>query len=152
MSEKNKELVKRWFDEVWDQGRREAIAEMLAPDAVIYDGGSGSTGPEGFYPFYDRMHQAFSDIRMQLHDIIAEGDKVCVRWSSTVRHTGDGLGMPATNQQIEITGMTIARIADGKIAAGWQNWDMLKMMQQLRGEPAGQTYIAGDRAKATGGA
>ena len=151
MSEQNKELVRRWFEEVWNQGRREAIAEMLAPDAVIYDGGSASTGPEGFYPFFDRMQAAFSDIRMTLHDMIAEGDKVCVRWSSTVRHTGDALGMAATNQSIEITGISVARVANGKLAGAWQNWDMLGMMQRVRGESSAPTYIAANVGNAASG-
>ncbi len=150
MSDQNKELVKRWFEEVWNKGRREAIAEMLSADAFIQDGNGGSTGPEGFYPFFDRMHAAFSDIRISLRDVFAEGDKVCVRWSSTVRHTGKALDIPPTNKQIEITGITVAQVSGQKIVAGWQNWDMLGMMQQLRCEPAERTYIA-PKQSAVGG-
>jgi steroid delta-isomerase-like uncharacterized protein len=148
MSERSKALVRRWFEEVWNQGRREVIAEMLAPDAVIHDGGMDSVGPEGFYPFYDRMHTAFSDIRLTIQDFIAERDKVCVRWSSTVTHTGDFLGMPPTNKRIEITGMTVARVARGKLVEGWQNWDMLGLKQKISGEPMAQTYIAADTTRA----
>ena len=51
MSEGNKQLGKRWFEEVWNKGRREAIAEMLAPDALIHEGESTAKGPEGFHAF-----------------------------------------------------------------------------------------------------
>jgi len=87
------DLGRRWFEEVWNRGRREAIAEMIAPDGVIHDGATDSTGPEGFYPFFDRMHETFSDIRLTLEDTIAESDAACVRWSCTMKHTGGGLGI-----------------------------------------------------------
>jgi steroid delta-isomerase-like uncharacterized protein len=142
MSESNKALAKRWFEEVWNKGRREAIAEMLAPDAPVYDGDSVSTGPEGFYPFFDRLTAAFSDMRITPLEVIAEGDMVCVRWRCNVHHTGNGLGMPASNKRLEVTGIVIMRVANGKIAAGWQNWDMLGLLQQIKAEPAAATYIA----------
>jgi predicted SnoaL-like aldol condensation-catalyzing enzyme len=78
MSEADKELAKLWFEEVWNKGRREAIRELLAPDAVLYEGGVAVKGPEGFYPFFDRMRAAFSNIHVSVHEAIAEGDVVCV--------------------------------------------------------------------------
>jgi steroid delta-isomerase-like uncharacterized protein len=148
MSEANKALAKRWFEEVWNQGRREAIRELLAPDAVIQDGEEAAVGPEGFYPFFDRMQEAFSDHRLICHDFIAEDDMVCVRWSSTMRHTGNGLGVPPTNRTVQITGMSVVRIAGGKFVAGWQNWDMLGLMQQIKDEPVAPTYIAAEVGRA----
>jgi len=142
MSEANKALAIRWFEEVWNKQRRDAIAEMLAPDAPIYDGDRVSTGPEGFYPFFDRISATFSEIYVTPHAAIAEGDMVCLRWSCAMRHTGDGLGMPATNKRLEITGISILRIANGKIAAGWQNWDMLGLIQKINSEPVAATYIS----------
>ena len=92
MSEANKALAKKWFEEVWNKRRREAIDEMLSPHAVIYEGSQIAKGPEGFRPFFDRMWEAFSDIKITVHETLAEGDMVCVRWSGTMRHTGHGLG------------------------------------------------------------
>lgn len=90
MSEANKELAKRWFEEVWNKKRREAIAEMLASDAVIYEAGEAIHGPEGFYPFFDRMQATFSEMNVTFQDAISEEDKVCLRWSVSVRHSGGG--------------------------------------------------------------
>jgi steroid delta-isomerase-like uncharacterized protein len=135
MSATNKELAKRWFEEVWNQGRRETICEMLAPDAVVQEGERETVGPEGFYPFFERMQGAFSDIHVKIQDAISEADKVCVRWSATMRHTGSGMG-PPTNKYLQTTGISVIRIAGGKFVAGWQNWDMLGLMQQIKGEPA----------------
>jgi predicted ester cyclase len=107
MSEANKQLAELWFEEVWNKGRREAIRELLAPDAVVYDAGEAVKGAEGFYHFFDRMRAAFSDIHFSVQDAIAEADKVCLRWSCTMRHTGDALGPRATHKDLQTTGMTI---------------------------------------------
>src|SRR5712692_9737863 len=129
VSEACKQLARRWFEEVWNQGRREAIGELLAPDALLHEGSTTALGPEGFYPFFDRMQAAFSDIRITVHDAIAEGDQVCLRWSGTMRHTGDGLGVPPTSEQFDITGISIVRIANNRLVERWQNWDMLGLAQ-----------------------
>ena len=142
MSEANKELAKRWFEEAWNKKRRDAIDEMMLPSAVLYEGVEQSIGPEGFKPYFDRMTASFSDMLITIQDLIAEGDIVCVRWSCRMRHTGDGLGIPATNKQLDTTGITMVRIKDGKFLTGWQNWDMLGLMQQIKTEPRAATYIA----------
>jgi steroid delta-isomerase-like uncharacterized protein len=128
----NANLIVRWFDEVWNKGRRDAIAEMLSADAVIHDGATDSRGPEGFYPFYDRMHGTFSHIKVTIHESIAERDMVCARWSATMLHSGDGFGVPATHKPVNTTGISIIRVADGKLVEGWQNWDMLGLLEQIR--------------------
>jgi steroid delta-isomerase-like uncharacterized protein len=148
MSEANQQLITQWFEEVWNKGRREAIAEMLAPEAVIREGDATVKGPEGFYGFFDRMHAAFSGIHITVLDTIAEGDQVCARWSCSMKHTGDGLGVPATGKPLVTTGISIARIRDGKIVEAWQNWDMLGLMQEIKGEGMAPTYIAANASKA----
>jgi steroid delta-isomerase-like uncharacterized protein len=132
----------RWFEEVWNQGRREAIAEMLPPDAVLHEGDDSMRGPDGFYPFFDRMRASFSDIHITVEQTIADGDMECYRWSCTMRHTGDGLGFPATGKVCKVTGMSMLRFAGGNVAEGWQNWDMLGLMQQLQGGAKAATYVA----------
>jgi len=145
VSEANKELAKLWFEEVWNKGRREAIRELLATGAVILDGADERKGTEGFYPFFDRMHAAFSDIQFTIQDVVSEGDKVCLRWSCTMRHTGDAFGIRATNKSLKVTGITIVQIVNGKFVAVWQNWDKQGLMQQIKGEPMAPTYIAAGR-------
>ena len=148
MSESNKQLAKRWFEEVWNKGRREAIPEILAPDAEIRESGEIIKGPEGFYPFFDRMHGAFSEIHVTFQDAIAEADMVCLRWSCSMKHTGSGLGIAPTQKTLATTGMTMVRVANGRFVAGWQNWDMLGLMQQMKQEPMAPTYIAAKVGKA----
>lgn len=150
MSEANKQLATRWFEEVWNKQRREAVSEMLNPDSVVHETTGDARGPEGFYPFYDRMQAAFSNIRVTVHEAIAEGDKVCVRWSCTMQHTGPGFGLLPTKKQLYTTGMTLIRTANGKLVEGWQNWDMLSLMQQIKGEPTAPTYVASGAAAGGG--
>jgi predicted ester cyclase len=141
MTDHERNLGKRWFEEVWNKGRREAIAEMLAPEAVVHDGEIDTSGAEGFYPFYDRLQATLSDIHVEVEDTIAEGDKLCVRWLCTGRHTGDGLGIAPTGVPIRVTGISILRVAGGKLVEGWQNWDMLGLMEQIHGRAKSATYI-----------
>lgn len=142
MTGSERDVASRWFEEVWNQGRREAIAEMLAPGALVHDGDTDSIGPEGFYPFFDRIRATFSDFHINVDDTIAEGDKVCLRWSCTAKHTGSGLGIPPTGKMLRVTGMTIMRIAGGMLAEGWQNWDMLGLIEQITGSGKAATYIS----------
>jgi steroid delta-isomerase-like uncharacterized protein len=141
MNESDRNLGRHWFERVWNQGRREAIAEMFAADAVIHDGATDAKGPDGFYPFYDRLRATFSEIHVEVLDSFAEGEKVCVRWSFTGKHSGDGLGLPPTRRTVNVTGLTVLRVADGSVVECWQNWDMLGMMEQINSLAKSATYI-----------
>src|SRR5271157_2692027 len=68
MTELERGLGSQWFEEVWNKGRREAIAELLAPDAVFHEGKTDCVGPEGFYEFFDRLNAAFSEFCVTVHD------------------------------------------------------------------------------------
>jgi predicted ester cyclase len=132
---------RRWFEQVWNQRRREAIAEMLTPDSVIHDGGTDTTGAGGLLSVLSPDKRHIPDLHVNVQDTIAEGDKVCVRWSRTAKHTGDGLGIRTTGVTIHITDISILRVAGGKLVEGWPNWGMLGMMEQIRGSGKSATYI-----------
>src|SRR6266478_3883071 len=127
MSEQNKALIRRWFEEVWNHGRADAISEMLAADAVVHglsdDAANPLRGPAGFLPFHTQFRQAFPDIEVVVEDQIAEGDRVATRCSVRGKHTGHSLGFAATQAPVEFTGVTITRIKDGKIVEAWNHFD-----------------------------
>jgi steroid delta-isomerase-like uncharacterized protein len=135
MSEKNKELVYRWFEEVWNQGKREVIDELMAKDGVVHGladaDGNPISGTDGFHCFHDQFRGAFPDIVVNVEDVCAEGDKVVARCSVRATHTGESLGFAATNAPIEIEGVAIVRIENGKIAEAWNHFDFLAMNRQL---------------------
>ena len=135
MSDNNKALTQRWFEEVWNKGRADAISEMFAADGIAHglsdDGGNPLCGPEGFKEFHAKFRSAFPDIVVTIEDMVAEGDKVAARCSVRGKHTGDSLGFAATNAPVEFTGISIIRIKDDKIVEGWNNFDFMRMNQQL---------------------
>ena len=131
MSEASKALVRRWFEEVWNQGRVETIDEMFAADGVAHGLGEPLRGPAGFKPFHAAFRNAFPDIRITLDEVIAEGDLVAYRFTASGTHRGDGLGLAATNTRAQFTGMGMARVRNGKLVEGWNNFDELGMFQQL---------------------
>lgn len=132
MSAENKALVRRWFQEVWSNGRVEAIDEMLGSGAVVHGlGGPDLHGPNGFKPFHAAYRDAFPDVTIEVDDIVAEGDIVAVRWSAAGTHRGAGLGVAATGTQVRFCGMAFVRVEGGKLVEGWNSFDQLGMFQQL---------------------
>src|SRR5437660_11004055 len=133
--EQNKALIRRWFKEVWSDGRADAIPEMFAADGIAHglsdDASSPLRGPAGFVPVQGQFRGAFPNIEVVVEDQIAEGDLVATRCSVRGKHTGDHLGFAATDSPVDFTGMTITRIKDGKIVEAWNNFDFMKMYRQL---------------------
>jgi steroid delta-isomerase-like uncharacterized protein len=132
MSTENKVLVRRWFEEVWNKGRAEAIDELQTDRTVVHGlGGDDLIGPSGFKPFHAAYRNAFPNIRLRIDRMIAEGDLVAVHWSATATHSGDGLGFAATEKTVRFTGMAFARVEGNKLVEGWNNFDQLGLLQQI---------------------
>jgi steroid delta-isomerase-like uncharacterized protein len=150
MSEENKAIVRRWFEEVWNRGRAEAIDELFAAGGTAHgladETGEPLRGPANFRVFHGKFREAFPDIEVTIEDVIAEGDKVAARCSVRGRHQSDSLGFAATARPVEFTGMTFARVEGGQIAEAWNNFDFMAMFQQLGVLQPPQPAPADDRA------
>ena len=135
MSEENKQLLRRWFEEVWNKGRAESIAEMLDANGIVHglsdDPANPITGPEGFKPFHTLFREAFPNMMIVVEDMVAEGDKVTARCSVRAKHEGNFRGFAATQSPVDFTGMTMVRIADGKIVEAWNNFDFMTLNKQV---------------------
>jgi steroid delta-isomerase-like uncharacterized protein len=128
----NREKSRRIFEEVWNQKKVEQINELVATDYVHHDVQSpDQKGIEAYKQFVDLYLSAFPDIHFNIEDEISDGDTVVIRWTVTGTHYGDLPGLPRTGRPISVTGITIARLSDGKFVESWNNWDALGMMQQL---------------------
>src|SRR5277367_2805900 len=133
MTEDAKNLARQWFEEVWNKQREDAITEMFEvggkahglpePDSVI-------VGPEEFKKFHRGMVQAFPDIHIHLDDLIAEGDRVAVRWTATMTHLGDGLGYAPTGKKLSLGGSSFLRCQEGKIIDGLNYMDFTHLLAQ----------------------
>jgi steroid delta-isomerase-like uncharacterized protein len=135
----NKALIRRWFEEVWNQGREELIDELRAPEAVATGLGEGtveSRGPAPFKAFYSNLRSAFPDLHVSIEDMLAEGDRVAVRILLEGTHLGDSLGVPPTGKTVRFSGILIARIGGGKILESWNNLDQLGLLAQIGAIPA----------------
>jgi steroid delta-isomerase-like uncharacterized protein len=127
-------LIRRWFEEVWNNSRAETIDEMIAPDCVAHGlhGPEGDLhGPEGFKQFYAAFKSAFPDIRITVDEVIVDGDRCAARFSCRATHRGDGLGIAATGQPVTFTGMAFTRWRNGQIVDAWNNVDMMGMLKQV---------------------
>jgi predicted ester cyclase len=135
MSEENKALIRRWFEEVWNKGRADAIDEMLDENGIVHglsdDPANPLKGPSDFRPFHTLFRDAFPNMMIVVEDTVAEGDKVAARCSVRARHEGEFMGKAATQAQVEFTGIAIVRIYNGKIVEAWNNFDFMILHKQV---------------------
>ena len=122
--EQNKHLLLRWFEEVWNQSRRETIEELCAPDCILYDGSRTMRGREEVLRFHDNLRAEFADFRITPVVALAEGDLASLRWDVACRHI-------ATGKAIHLTGISIVRFRNGQVIEGWQNYDEAAIAAQL---------------------
>jgi predicted ester cyclase len=134
--EENKALVRRWFEET-DKGNDTIVDELCAPDYVDHSPplpGMGE-GSQGVKNANAALRAAFPDTVHLIEEQIAEGDKVVTRLRGRATFTGEILGIPPTGEAVEITGIAIHRIAEGKLVEHWANADQLGLLQQLGALP-----------------
>jgi len=135
MSEENKQLIRRWFDEVWNKGRVDAIDEMFDENGIAHglsdDPANPIRGPQNFRPFHTLFREAFPNMMIVVEDVIAEGDKVVARCSVRAKHEGEFMGRAATDSPVEFTGIAIVRVYNGKIVEAWNNFDFMTLHRQV---------------------
>jgi steroid delta-isomerase-like uncharacterized protein len=133
-AEENVQIMRRWFQEVWNEGRTETLYELFSPEGVAHGQESAEAelrGPQEFEGFVRKIRGAFSEIQLTVEDVFAADDKGVLRWSGVMKHTGDALGMPSSQQTVRLRGITLVRFAGGKVVESWDNWDQLGMLQQI---------------------
>ena len=130
-TESNKRVVRRFVDEVFVEGRAEAVDELLAPDFIGHTWGPQPADRAFLKAAIARVNAALSDVSMTVEDMVAEDDRVAVRLMSRARQTGELMGMPPTGRSYEIEEMHLFRLADGRIAEHWHVADLASMRRQL---------------------
>ena len=132
--EQNKAVLRREVEELYNHtGNLDVVAEIFSPDYVSHEPTSGEVrGIEGARRFAATFREAFPDLQNTIEDMVAEGDKVVMRFRGSGTHEGETEAFgPPTGRRMEITGITIKRLSGGKIVEAWTNFDALGMMQQL---------------------
>jgi len=113
---------------------------LTAVDALIHDlptpDGTPMRGPTAFKPFHEKFVAAFPDIRIDVTRTVVEGEMVAAHCTVTVTHAGEGLGMAATGRSATFSGLVMARVQNGQLVEGGNNFDFLSLYQQLGLLPA----------------
>jgi steroid delta-isomerase-like uncharacterized protein len=132
VSEENKALVRRFVEEAFNKGNLDVADEVYASNFVSHESaGPVERDPEYVKQFVGTYRGAFPDGHTTVEAVIAEGDKVAYRWTFRGTHRGELMGIPPTERQVTITGITLDRVSGGKIDEEWNNFDQLGMLQQL---------------------
>jgi predicted ester cyclase len=135
MSTANRELVHRWFEEVWNKQSEEAIDQMFAPDGKSYgfpEANSILIGPDKFKEMHRFLIGAFPDVRVTLQDTICEDDRVAVTWVARMTHLGDSLGFAPTFQKVSLDGCSVLVVRDGQIHEGKNYMEMEALVSRLK--------------------
>ena len=135
--EENRAIVTRYLREVWDNGDMSVLDELLSPDFRSHSGAQDRQGNrEDERRMVASFLEAFGNFKTTILDQLADGDKVCTRWTAVGVHRASFAGVPPTGRTVAMSGMEIARISGGRIVDDWINFDMAELIQQLTGAPA----------------
>ena len=136
--EQNKAVFRKVVNEIFIKGNTDLVDEMLAPGFIEHEelppGIPG--GREGLKQMIKMFRSAFPDFNTTIEDMVAEGDKVVVRWTWSGTHKGDFMGIPPTGRSVSFGVIDIVRIVNDKFVEHWGLMDSSKLMQQLGVVPA----------------
>ena len=132
MTEQTKALARRWFQEVWNDRNDAAILELMDPDSVGHVEGGEARGPEAFRSMRATFLSAVPDLRVDVEDIVADGEDAVVRWRVVGTHDGDGFGFPSTGRAVDARGMTWLVFRNGRVVEGWDCWNLHGLLLSLQ--------------------
>lgn len=131
MSGSNEEVMRRFIEEVLNNGDYSVLPDLIQPSYVYRSPDQELHGPDGLIDLFTAYRAAFPDLKAVIDDLVVADDKAVISFTLSGTHEGDLMGIPATGKQISVHGMVLSRFEDGKIAEEWEILDMLAMFQQL---------------------
>ena len=131
--ERNTTLIKRYFEEVWNQGKLDVLDEIIDINYINHSPGAPNPepGPVGLKPIIAGMRQAFPDLHFEIKNMIVTSSQVAIHSVMHGTHKGDLFGMAPTGKVVKVNQMQIERIENGKIVEHWRQSDDFGMLQQL---------------------
>lgn len=130
----NKERVRAIIDRIFVHQDDAAIDELVAEDFTPHTFGPMPPGREGLREGMKRAGAGISDPEFEIHDLIAEGDEVAARLTTSARHTGTFMGIEPSGNRYSIDELHIFRLRDGQLVEHWHEFDKGALMAQLKGE------------------
>jgi steroid delta-isomerase-like uncharacterized protein len=136
--EDNKQLVRRFFDEIFNSQSALAAGTILSPEFVAHHPAfpEGIRGPDGIMHVTGMFRAGFPDLHYDIDDLVGEADRVAVRWTALGTHNGPFMGVPSSGRAVRVTGTDIFRSSNGQLVEAWVNSDLLGLMQQIGAIPA----------------
>ncbi|MFN0154941.1 MAG: ester cyclase [Gaiella sp.] len=133
----NKDIVRRLVDGVWRDRNLAVVDELVAPGYVGHDPSQPEPirGRDGYKQNIGIYQAAYHDAAITIDHQLAEGDYVVTRWTGRGTHTGELMGISPTGKEVTVSGITISRIEEGKVAEAWELFDALGMLVQLGAVP-----------------
>lgn len=133
MATDNRAMIRRFIDEVWNQGRTDVIDQMFAAHFVDHVGGLPNPlqGPDELKQFVSTYRAALPDLSFMIDEMFVTGDRVILRWSAMGTHRGEWMGIAPTNRKVSASGVSIFRLSDAKVQEAWSYWDYLGFVTQL---------------------
>ena len=154
-TELNKQVVRRWYEEVLSTGDLDALEQIISPDYVqLYDGVPQLSGWDGARQHVQSVRRLYADLTVTIDRQIAEGDWVASQLTMRGRHAGELVGIAPTGQVIEVKGVNVDQVKDGRIVAhdGAANllWPLLKLGAVRPSSPGAEASGADDTAPVEG--
>jgi steroid delta-isomerase-like uncharacterized protein len=128
--QENKEIVRRFVEEVQNKHKLETIDDLLSPHFVDYSGMTNPPTREATKTFFAALFTAFPDAHFEIHEQVAEGEKVVTYKTLHATHKGPFMGMPASDQKVAVETIDIFTVREGKLTAHWAVADFLSMLRQ----------------------
>ncbi len=130
--EQNNAICRKMYSGAWNDGKLELLDQYIAPNGLDHSPLSTETGTAGFKKIITTFRNAMPGLKMTIEDEIYNKDRVVHRWKVQGKHTGAPLfGVPASGKEITLTGVSILRMENGKIAERWTNLDQFGLLSQL---------------------
>jgi steroid delta-isomerase-like uncharacterized protein len=132
-------LARRFFEEAFNEGRLEVLDSVTSDDYRSHDPQDpypDLRGPAAARAVVKHYRAAFPDVRFTIEDVVDQRDRVAIRWTATGTHRGELNGLAPTDRRVTVSGMTIQRMAGGRVTEAWTNWDTLGLLQQIGAAPS----------------
>lgn len=131
MSDVNEATIRRFVNDVINNGDYSAMRDLLHPDYVYRSPDQELHGPDALENLFTAYRSGLPDLETSIDDLIVSGDQVLISITLRGAHTGKLMGIPATGKRLTVRGMVLSRLQDGKIVEEWEILDMLGMYRQL---------------------
>lgn len=133
MLDDNKLIARRVYEDCWNKAMLDTVGDLYAKDSHFHDPVFPSLGPgvESMKRHIQMCRNAFPDLKFTVNDIIAERDEVVVHWTAQGTQQGQFLGLAPTHRRATVSGTSICRIKNNKIAEQWSDWNVLTLLDQL---------------------